>query len=138
MAHRVTYSNPEGTAPAQGRYSHVGTTNGGKLHFLAGQLAVGADGSVVGRHDFDAQFIQVFKNLGDVLNGLGCDFNDIVRFTTYVVHSQDLEHFHRLRAEHFPNWFKGSDFPPNTLLTIDRLVKEDFLFEVEAIVQARD
>ena len=44
----------------------------------------------------------------------------------------------RLRAALFPKIFKGPLYPPNTLLTLDRLVKEDFLFEVEAVVRGRD
>jgi len=132
MTSPVRYLNPEGSCPAQGLYSHVGTPDG-KLMFIAGQLSVGADGSVVGKHDFDAQFRQVFSNLGDVLRGLGGDYTNVLRFTTYLVHSQDIEHFMRLRAETFPQFFGDKDYPPNTLLTIDRLVKEDFLIEVEAI-----
>jgi len=106
--------------------------------FIAGQLSVGADGGVVGKHDFDAQFRQVFSNLGDVLKGLGGDYNNVLRFTTYLVHSQDVEHFMRLRAELFPQFFGEGNYPPNTLLMIDRLVKEDFLIEVEAIAYVGD
>ena len=50
-AHHVTYLNPEGTCPAQGLYSHVADVRGGRLLFVAGQLAVGSDGSVVGAGD---------------------------------------------------------------------------------------
>jgi enamine deaminase RidA (YjgF/YER057c/UK114 family) len=71
--------------------------------------------------------------LGDVLKGLGADYGNVLKFTTYLVHSQDLERFMVLRRELFPKLFKGKDYPPNTLLMIDRLVKEDFLIEVEAI-----
>jgi hypothetical protein len=39
-----------------------------------------------------------------------------------------------LRKELFPKLFKTSEYPPNTLLIIDRLVKEEFVIEVEAIV----
>jgi len=133
MSSQVKYLNPEGACPAQGLYSHIGTHDG-KLLFVAGQLSVGADGSVVGKHDFEAQFKQVFSNLGDVLKGMGGDFNNVVKFTTYMVHSQDIEKFMKLRAELFPKIFKGPDFPPNTLLVIDRLVKEEFELEVEAVV----
>ena len=136
MTQAVEYLNPEGAAPAQGLYSHAAQASG-RLLFVAGQLAVGPDGGVVGKSDFDAQFKQVFKNLGDVLRGLGCDFTDVAKFTTYLVHSQDIEHFMRLRAELFPSLYPGKVYPPNTLLMIDRLVKEDFLIEVEAVVQAR-
>lgn len=130
----VWYENPPGAAPAQGLYSHAGLARGGTLAFVAGQLSVGADGSVVGKGDFAAQFAQVFKNLADVLKGLGTDCNSILKFTTYLVHSQDIERFMVLRRELFPRLFKGSDYPPNTLLILDRLVKEEFLIEVEAVV----
>jgi enamine deaminase RidA (YjgF/YER057c/UK114 family) len=133
MPSQVKYINPEGGCPAQGLYSHIGTPDG-KLLFVAGQLSVGDDGSVVGKNDFKAQFKQIFDNLGKVLKGVNGDFNNVVKFTTYMVRSQDLEQFMALRAELFPKLFRGPDFPPNTLLVIDRLVKEDFLMEVEAVV----
>ena len=130
----VWYENPAGAAPAQGLYSHAGLSRGGTLAFVAGQLSVGADGSVVGKGEFAAQFQQVYKNLGDVLKGLGTDYNNVLKFTTYLVHSQDIERLMQLRRDLFPKLFKGKDYPPNTLLMIDRLVKEEFLIEVEAIV----
>ena len=133
---KVWYENPKGTAPAQGLYSHAGCMIGGRLVFVAGQLAVGAKGEVVGKGDFARQFRQVFKNLGDVLKGLGCDYGSVIKFTTYLVHSQDIETFMAERARLFPKLFKGGVYPPNTLLMIDRLVKEDFLIEVEAIAGA--
>lgn len=133
---RVQYLNPEGACPAQGLYSHATRVSGGALYFVAGQLSVGSDGGVVGKSDFDAQFRQVFNNLEDVLKGLRCGFKDVVKFTTYLAHSQHIEAFMRLRAEAFPKMFDGEIFPPNTLLVVDRLVKEDFLFEVEAVVAA--
>ncbi len=137
MQDRIQYLNPEGTGPAQGLYSHVTRVPAGTaMYHVAGQLAVARDGSVVGKNDFEAQFHQVFSNLKDVLAGLGEDFNSVVKFTTLFVHSQDIEKFMRLRAELFPKLFAGPLFPPNTIFVIDRLVKEDFLFEVEAVVAA--
>ncbi|MBE9552505.1 MAG: RidA family protein [Proteobacteria bacterium] len=133
---KVWYENPEGAAPAQGLYSHVGCIEGGRTVYLAGQLSVGADGGVVGVGDFDAQFACVFGNMHDVLDGLRLDFRSVIKFTTYMVHSQNIPDFMRLRAAHFPEWFGGEIFPPNTLLIVDRLVKEEFLFEVEAVVGA--
>lgn len=133
---KVWYENPQGAAPAQGLYSHVGCVEGGRTIYLAGQLSVGADGGVVGVGDFDAQFTCVFGNMRDVLAGMGLDFKSVIKFTTYMVHSQNIPDFMRLRAKHFPEWFGGETFPPNTLLIVDRLVKEEFLFEVEAVVGA--
>lgn len=136
LSPNVRYIDPEGAPPAQGLYSHAAKVAAGDLYFIAGQLAVDDEGRVVGKHDFEAQFRKVFENLGRVLEGLGCTFDDVAKFTTYFVHSQDIEKFMKLRAEHFPKLFKGGKFPPNTICVIDRLVKEDFLLEIEAIARA--
>ncbi len=129
----ISYINPEGACPAQGLYSHATYVPSGPMFYIAGQLSVAPDGSVAGKGDFEAQFHQVFGNLGDVLKGLGSSYAEVVKFTTYLVHSQDIERFMRLRAALFPKLFKGPLFPPNTLLIVDRLVKEEFLIEVEAV-----
>ncbi|MHA6792327.1 RidA family protein [Pseudonocardia bannensis] len=135
MPPKVTYANPDGACEAQGLYSHLTVVpSGTDLMFVAGQLAVGEHGEVVGVGDFRAQFAQVHKNLGDVLRAMGADWNDVIQFRTYLVHSQDIPTFMELRAALFPKLFTTSVFPPNTLLTVDRLVKEEFLFEVEAVV----
>jgi enamine deaminase RidA (YjgF/YER057c/UK114 family) len=134
----VEYLNPEGAPPAQGLYSHLTRVKAGELLFIAGQLAVGEKGEVVGVHDFAAQFQCVFDNLGKVLKSVGLDYNDVIKFNTYLVHSQDIDKFMPLRAALFPRLFKTSIYPPNTLLVVDRLVKESFLIEVEAVARARD
>lgn len=138
MSNGVEYVNPAGAPPAQGLYSHLTRVKAGELIFIAGQLSVGDDGAVVGTHDFEKQFGQVFANLGAVLKAIGLDYNDVIKFTTYLVHSQDIDKFMPLRAALFPTLFKTPVYPPNTLLVVDRLVKESFLIEVEAVARARD
>src|ERR1700737_2262306 len=135
MTDKVEYLNPPGAFPPKGLYSHVGKANDGQLLFVAGQLSIAGDGSVVGIGDFAAQFHQVFSNLGDVINGLGGDFNDIVKFNIFLVDSQDIEKFSALRAALFPRLFKGPSYPPSTLLVVSGLVKKEFMIEVEAIVR---
>ena len=117
-------------------YSHAAKVATGDIYFIAGQLAVGNDGELVGKNDFEAQFLRVFENMRTVLAGMGLTFDHVAKFTTYFVHSQDIEKFMALRAEHFPKMFKSQVFPPNTICVIDRLVKEGFLFEVEAVARA--
>ena len=138
MTTRIEYLNPEGACPAQGLYSHVARVPAGTLYFIAGQLAVDAHGEIAGKGDFDRQFHQIFENMRAVLEGIGAGFDDIAKFTTYLVHSQDIEKFMQLRAALFPTIFKGPLYPPNTMLIIDRLVKEEFLLEIEAVVRARE
>lgn len=132
MSEHVEYLNPPGLAPAQGLYSHVGVIHGGVTHMIAGQLAVGDDGEVDGVNDFARQFARVFSNLAATLNAVGGDCTSIVKMNTYLVHSQDIPTFMKLRAELFPKLFPNGVYPPNTLLIVNRLVKEDFLLEVEA------
>lgn len=139
MPKEIEYLNPDGACPAQGLYSHATRVPAGApLIFVAGQLAVGADGEIVGKGDFAAQFAQVFKNMAAVLKGLECNFNDVIKFNTYLVHSQDIELFMEQRSALFPKLFRRERYPPNTLVMIDRLVKEEFLLEVEAVVRGRD
>jgi hypothetical protein len=38
----------------------------------------------------------------------------------------------KYRLREFPKMFSNGAYPPNTLLMIDRLVKEEFLIEVQA------
>ena len=44
-----------------------------------------------------------------------------------------MEYHYEFRRREFPGMFKNGIYPPNTLLMIDRLVKEQFLIEVQAI-----
>ena len=132
MSNGVQYENPEGAPPAQGLYSHLTRVKAGELIFIAGQLAVGAKGEVVGVHSFEEQFQCVFDNLGMVLKSIGLDYNDIIKFNTFLVHSQDIPKFMTYRLREFPKMFAKGTYPPNTLLMVDRLVKEEFLVEVQA------
>jgi enamine deaminase RidA (YjgF/YER057c/UK114 family) len=130
----VTYLNPPGLPPAQGLYSHAGSAPAGaKLVFIAGQLSVSRSGDLVGVGDFEAQYRQVFANMGDVLGGLGLRFRNVVKFTTLFTRAEDIDAFMRLRAETFPAYFDGTIYPPNTIHVVARLVKPEFLFEVEAV-----
>ena len=76
--------------------------NAGTLYFVAGQLSVDRNGKIAGKHDFARQFRQVFENLEAVLKEIGTDFKDVVKFTTYLVHSQDIEKFMEQRERVFP------------------------------------
>ena len=129
----ISYLNPQNTCPAQGLYSHATDVPAGRTLYIAGQLSVGLDGSVVGKNDFAAQMKQVLDNMGAVLKGTGLGFNNVIKFTTYLVHSQDIPKFMAFRQREFPRMFRNGKYPPNTLLMVDRLVKEPFLVEVQTI-----
>jgi len=131
----VTYLNPPSAPPPAGMYSHVARMTPGEMAFIAGQVAVDAKGSVIGAGDLAAQVDQVFRNLGGIIKDLGADFEQVVQFTTYLTKAESIPVWMSARSELFPKLFPGGKYPPNTLLVIDRLVKPEFLLEVEAIVR---
>ncbi len=56
-----------------------------------------------------------------------------MEFTTYVVGRDSIQSFLDARAELFPGLYPEGDFPPNTLLVISGLVREEFLVEIKAL-----
>jgi enamine deaminase RidA (YjgF/YER057c/UK114 family) len=120
--------------PPPGRYSHVCIVEAKRLMVVAGQIAVDRRGSVIGPGDFERQFHQVYRNLGAILKEYGATFGNVIQFTTYLVNARDLSLFHRVRAQLYRKLYPQGDYPPNTLLVIDRLVLEELLLEIEALV----
>ncbi|MDP6550459.1 MAG: RidA family protein, partial [Dehalococcoidia bacterium] len=100
---------------------------------VAGQVPVDNAGNLVGAGDAAAQTRQVFQNLGQVLEGAGASFSDVVEFTTYLVGRESVQSFIRARTDIFPQIFPNADYPPNTLLVVAGLVREEFLVEIEAV-----
>jgi len=127
----IQFLNPDSLGKPLGQYSHITRVKASEFLFIAGQ--VGADKEGKTPADFDAQCAQVFANLGAALASQGASFANVVEFTTYLVHSQDIAKFMKYRTREFPRLFAGGAYPPNTLLMIDRLVREEFLIEVSAV-----
>jgi enamine deaminase RidA (YjgF/YER057c/UK114 family) len=122
------------TAPQPiGAYSQAVRVTAGELLFIAGQVALDASGELVGRGDVAAQTRQVFYNIGQVLDRSGATFRNVAEFTTYLVGRDSIQPFLSARTELFPTLFPGGDYPPNTLLIIDSLVREEFLVEIKAV-----
>ena len=100
---------------------------------IAGMLSGDAAGNVIGEGDFDAQTSQVFRNIEVALKSAGASWANVVQFTTYLVHSRDIAKFMTFRLREFPKLFPNGKYPPNTLLIVDRLVREPFLVEVQTV-----
>ena len=125
--------NPDALGKPLGQYSHLTRVKASKFVFIAGQVAVDKAGGIVGVDDFDAQCVQTFANIEAALKSVGAGWGNIVQFTTYLVHSQDIAKFMKYRLREFPKMFSNGTYPPNTLLMIDRLVQEGLLVEVQAV-----
>ena len=108
-----------------GPYSHVARVKGGETLYIAGMLAAG--------ETFEAQCAAVYAQIEKALQSAGGGWTNVVQFTTYLVHSQDIARFYRWREQNYPKMFPDGKVPPNTLLIIDRLVQEQFLIEIQTI-----
>jgi enamine deaminase RidA (YjgF/YER057c/UK114 family) len=117
--------NPEALGKPLGQYSHVTRVKANEHLFIAGMLAPG--------EGFDAQCSGVFAQIEKALQSAGAGWGNVVQFTTYLVHSQDIPKFMQWRLREFPRMFPNGNYPPNTLLIIDRLVHEQFLIEVQTV-----
>ncbi len=126
--------NPESLGAPLGQYCHVARVKATEFLFIAGSLSANKAGDVVGANlDFEAQCDQVFGNIEKVLIDADAGWGNVVQFTTYLINSNWIPQLMEYRLKHFPGMFKDGRYPPNTLLMVDRLVKEQFIVEVQAI-----
>jgi enamine deaminase RidA (YjgF/YER057c/UK114 family) len=113
----------------------IAVTGNQTLIFIAGQVAVSADGQVVASA-LAPQAEQVFGNLRTLLEQAGAGFEDVVSFTTYLTSEADIANFVTFRREAFPGMFPNRAYPTNTLVVVRALARPEFLIEVSAIAAA--
>jgi 2-iminobutanoate/2-iminopropanoate deaminase len=126
----ITKSNPSGVARPVGNYVHaVAVTAGGATWiYVSGQLALDAEGKLVGRGDLGAQASQVFENLRAILAAHGAGFDDVVKTTAYVTTLEGLDDMRAVRGRYI-----GEDPPASTLVQVVALVMPDALIEVDLV-----
>jgi enamine deaminase RidA (YjgF/YER057c/UK114 family) len=113
-------------------YSNVVEVRGGRTLYIAGQVAVDQKGTLVGPGDFRAQSKQVFENLKSRLAEAGASFKDVVKLNYYVTDATDVQALRDIRN----NYVNTENPPASTLVVVKRLVREEYLLEIEAIAVA--
>ena len=103
--------------------------NGGRLLYLAGQVAAELDGSVSKPGDWQRQAEKVYENIGHVLRAAGATPATVVKETTWVV---SIDAWRQHRGPVRRAFYKG-DFPASTLVEIPGLAHTDYLVEIEVI-----
>jgi enamine deaminase RidA (YjgF/YER057c/UK114 family) len=121
--------NPAALATPQ-TYTHVVAATGGRLVFVAGQVAEDAQGELVGAGDLAAQARVAFANVGRALEAAGARPRDVARITVYVVGHRP-EHLPAIEAARAAVF--GDHKPADTLLGVETLAEDGRLIEVEAI-----
>jgi enamine deaminase RidA (YjgF/YER057c/UK114 family) len=121
----IDIRNVDALGKPLGQYSHLTRVKASEYLFIAGMLSPG--------EDFETQCTGVFGQIEQALKSAGAGWGNVVQFTTYLVHSQDIPKLMQWRLARFPQMFPNGAYPPNTLLVIDRLVQEQFVVEVQTV-----
>ncbi len=128
-----TAFNPAIAPHPLGAYSQAVEVTAGRMLYIAGQVGLDANGRLAGAGDVAAQTRQVFANLGQVLAGAGATFSNVVEFTTYLVGRESIQPFIDTRSQILPGLFPDGQYPPNTLLVVAGLVREELLVEIKGV-----
>jgi len=119
--------NPPKMAKPTG-YSYAVKKSGTPV-FISGQVALDAEGKLVGEGDATAQTEQVFRNLRSVVEAAGGTLDDIVKITIFVTDAGYRPAVAAARQRHF----REDAYPASTYLVVSALAVPDLLVEIEAV-----
>ena len=126
-----TFINPESLGAPRGYSNGVLTEPGGRLLFIAGQIAWDAQQQIVS-DDFVAQFDQALANVIAVVNEAGGTTEQIARLVIYVTnkaeykkHTREIGNSYRARM--------GKHFPAMVLVEVKSLLDDNAKVEIEGI-----
>ena len=122
--------NPAGLEKPVG-YAHVARITSGRLVHVAGQAPFDANGEVVGKGDFVAQFRQVMRNLKIAVEAAGGRPNQFAVMTMYVTDVQAYLANKNLIGAAYTEVF-GKHFPAITLVEVTKLYNPDCMVEISA------
>jgi len=123
--------NPAGLEKPIG-YSHVARITAGRLVFVAGQAPFDAQGAVIGKGDFVAQFRQVMKNLKAAVEGAGGRPEDFAVLTMYITDLQTYLANKEPIGAAYREVF-GKYFPAVTLVEVKSLYNPDCMVEISGV-----
>jgi 2-iminobutanoate/2-iminopropanoate deaminase len=119
-----------GIAAQIGKYSDaVELPGSGRLLFLSGTPGLTTDGRLP--ETFDEQADQAWKNMFALLEHAGMGAQHLVKVSQYLVRPEDIPRYGPIRSK----WL-GDHRPASMLAVIPRLVRPEFLIEIEAYAAA--
>ena len=123
--------NPESLGAPRGYSNGVLTQAGGRLLFVAGQIAWDENRAVVS-DDFVAQFDRALANVVTVVTEAGGRADQIARLTIYVTNKQAYVS----RRDEVGQCYRahmGKHFPAMALVEVKALVDDNAQVEIEAV-----
>ena len=127
---RLVRMNPDTIAPPIGSYSHAVRVESGDAAWIyaSGQVALDAEGHLVGQGDLRAQTEQVFENLARVLEANGATFEHVVKIQTFLTTLEDLAGSREVRARYLP-----AEPPASTAVQVVALLLPEALIEIDLV-----
>ena len=131
MTESFSFINPESLGRPRGYANGVLAPAGGRLLFIAGQIAWDAEQRIVSA-DFVEQFDCALSNLLAVVTAAGGASHEVARLVIYV--TDKAEYRARLR-EVGERWRKhmGGHYPAMALVEVKSLLEDDAKVEIEGI-----
>jgi len=124
-------SNPNGLERPVG-YAHVAKISGGTIVHVTGQAPFDAQGQVVGKGDFVAQFTQVMRNLKTAVEAVGGRPNQYAVLTMYITDLKAyLDNKKPLGAAYLEVF--GKHFPAITLVEVKSLYNAGCMVEISGL-----
>ena len=124
-------------APLQNLYAQISIAPAGRIAFIAGQVALDAEGQLIGPGDHEAQALQCFRNIAAAIAAVGARPDQMVRMTINVV-----DHCDELVPVIFGAGREvfGDDWPvcASIFLGVVRLGLSDWLIEIDGIIALAD
>lgn len=114
--------------PVLGIYTPAFKVSNGELIITAGIVSVDAEGRTVGAGDAAAQARQAIANLKTVLKAAGASLDDVIHLRVFSTDMRNRDAINQERKRAFKD-----PLPASTHVQISRLVREDWLLEIEAM-----
>ena len=128
--------NPESLGRPRGYSNGVLTEPGGRLLFIAGQIAWNDHQQIVS-DDFVAQFDQALANVLTVVKAAGASASDVARLVIYVT---DKGEYKARTGELGDCWRSkmGTHYPAMVLVEVKGLLEDEAKVEIEGIAVVKE
>ena len=121
--------SPKLPAPMRdGAFSAGVEAPAGRTVYVSGQVAMDAEGNVVGEGDVKAQTEKVLENVATVLEAAGGTLDDVVKVTVFITDMGFYDEIHEVRRRFF-----GEPYPASSMVEVSALIDPRLLVEVEAV-----
>jgi 2-iminobutanoate/2-iminopropanoate deaminase len=126
---RNQISHPSLPVPMRGGvYSSGVEAPSGRTIYVSGQVALDAEGNVVGEGDVKAQTEAVLEHVKTVVEEAGGGMEDIVKVTVFITDMGLYDEIHEVRRRYFEE-----PFPASSMVEVSALIDPRLLIEIEAV-----